>query len=63
MTLGEQDLEVQRCTGYTKTQVDGAGRFNDPDVMDEGPDVTRRALPAGSHLPQPWPTSAWHSHQ
>lgn len=52
MAPGEQDLEVQRCTGCMKMQVDGAGRLNDPDDMDEGPDVTQRALPAGSHLPQ-----------
>lgn len=34
-----------------KIQVGGVGRLNDPDGVDEGPDVTQRVLPAGSHCP------------
>lgn len=63
MVPGEQDLEVRRCTDCMKRQVDGGGRLNDPDGADEGPDVTQRVVSTDSHLPLPWPTSAWRFHQ
>ena len=42
MVPGEQDLEVRRCTDCMKVWVDGVGRLNDPDGVDEGPDITQK---------------------
>lgn len=63
MAPGEGDLVVRTCTGCLKMRVDGVGRLNDPDGADGRPDITQRAMSAGSHMPPPpWPTSVWHFH-
>lgn len=62
MAPGGGDREVRR--GALRGDAGGrTGRLSDPDGADKRPDITQRAMPAGSHLPPPWPTSAWHFHQ